>query len=1733
MARVDGEPLYSNRVWIKTQVVSGLSLLGNYEDALKKMERGTNVAEKAFKGQDISEEVSTYMQKDLVTGNEDVRSEARFVHVSMTGTYNDYEFLYDGQSTMILFYRLVSGLIESSDIKGDLKVCKRLWSLAKDTTFAGCVASLMNAPASNDAVESSVSPYKLGLANPCEFNAFYNAEAWKKGTSTSTPAFMKKNHPNAERQISWHEVKGGGVLRCWDGLQVFSAGEIRWVVDTSNRTVYVTSQTHLNQMSENLPRVFLSRLVAHNHNMCSVVSDDLKHKGSMYDKYINAYIDVAKKKVGNSDHMGLSKAGKSVKTAYSARMALFEHATTSGESAEVMEECSSILQEEAVNTDADIGPIMAVLFSWDDDDAANFGTVWNIHPQTDIDAVGAFNTAKEQWTSEKKIDEDKMAKFLEWSRGLLTSRVVSDNPDGSWEWVGISTDEEELWKKTLLEGQFVNRPDGSSAYARKGLRWEDTISTAHYRAKSVTRIDASSSAYPKFPKQKPKVRDSWKADELLTVLHEGDLLSHSYTPAEVRKAMMSGNGTGDLVSKYSGKAENTKGGDIARDVHSGCDTYRKVFSEIDSNMGKIAGSIIGVLSRKSRGEVERVINSVISGTDDKNGLLSIDVKAWSPGMVRKLEMQFGDMCMDLFDVPDTFRVSKLFQTLHVFMRFPNANGDAYIDDGSVQGWFGCLDSIMHHFICHFVITNAPSMGTSGRKTKKAFVTLIDDVMARITRAPGGLRALLKDVVNGYAELGQTTELSKTLAGSTNGNMLNRCYARKKERITCNKIAAKVYRERERSLVTVWEDIDCIFNSMSGAIDRGYDPVAGHVIATWMALLRARESNKRVMRLGGDFALVGAWLPRCMGGWGMVTPLNMICYVASHDLERCFGNLHVIRQAIISDSIRSHCEGAIQAAIDGKIEPRSAVATASDPFGVSFADIPDPSNPKRRLMRRASSKHVIDEKMLRMFDSEPHLEVLLKEASQKLAWHPALFNILYEVSSTAAIEALLAKAEGNEAILLDIKKGDINSTKRGIAKIDKFAVVHFEKYFVESVEPRIRDSTVLQICVDMRARQSVASGIAFSRMDGFSFCGTVVKSDQPATATIGVFPNKISADDLYKGTSKSSIVRTKEVAAAVSVGGIGLDRSDPFVSAMSKTIVGKGYAMKIHGPIAADIVELVFIASWLGTCNVGRVSLPSVKFDSNNARRVSSACKRTAYTVAAWPNAGGLVSVDCNKAISIFDSTDCEIDWMMLVFGTKASTMLDIWVNPVGGNDRKCTVKHNAIQTRTAVRCDAKDCNFTVILAGVIDVTSAHSFINHITDLHKTLKVNKEAIVDDHNLFSHEVAETIEKLSIMTPLEYMRKVDIRLIMGTPVPGGRVVSSEKAIDDDILAARGAVSVRGALFASGKSVEMALFVDKYVKLISTMPTNVADAEKAAKRFVDAYTGAWTAIPEAEKSWRMKSAWGNLNCDGSRARGICRMSKAMDIDAPSGPALSIGYMQHVINKAKSNVEKSMDKDVALYYITKLAMTEARMNGLAANTTPEETWACMVMSAIAAIGPTGKVDREFCKYIEGRTSAIYNIEKVESITRLARNNKEKHVCNAIANAWGYFVEDEIADAARILHVTEQVDTQAQESEDSVTALAMSAFAVGASSANETVDAPDNSIVLDFPGGPDAMIDLPEDARREVEDTIAKYIEEYPGCDEEEIEGMRMTLAEAWREEERSAATNTRGRAGSDDVIDA
>eukprot|EP00971_Amphidinium_carterae_P104164 2062797-Amphidinium_carterae.1 len=210
-------------------------------------------------------------------------------------------------------------------------------------------------------------------------------------------------------------------------------------------------------------------------------------------------------------------------------------------------------------------------------------------------------------------------------------------------------------------------------------------------------------------------------------------------------------------------------------------------------------------------------------------------------------------------------------------------------------------------------------------------------------------------------------------------------------------------------------------------------------------------------------------------------------------------------------------------------------------------------PIQAFLRKAASKHVVDESFRAMLDAREDHEELFREVLSKVEWHPAIGSILYEFSPVAVIDAMITTSESNEAVLCDARPSDVNGVMRSVKILDKSALMFWQTKINLETGSGTLNGAATDATAALRARTAMKSGFAFMRYDSFNVLGSVTIQTSKKAATIEVFPGRVTANELYLGSKRSSIRRTTELASPVLLSNIGLDRRDPVIAALCKAI----------------------------------------------------------------------------------------------------------------------------------------------------------------------------------------------------------------------------------------------------------------------------------------------------------------------------------------------------------------------------------------------------------------------------------------------------------------------------------------------------------------------------------------------------------------------------------------------------
>ena len=119
---------------------------------------------------------------------------------------------------------------------------------------------------------------------------------------------------------------------------------------------------------------------------------------------------------------------------------------------------------------------------------------------------------------------------------------------------------------------------------------------------------------------------------------------------------------------------------------------------------------MGITARMGRTKKDRVIQKFLSMKGKHSVFASLDVSHWSLWMSRDLEMRFGNVLLSFFKLPKGVNLGSLFSTLRMVSCHAGYHRAWDCVDGSIQGWFPTLDTILHSIMVQFAFVDARRQG---------------------------------------------------------------------------------------------------------------------------------------------------------------------------------------------------------------------------------------------------------------------------------------------------------------------------------------------------------------------------------------------------------------------------------------------------------------------------------------------------------------------------------------------------------------------------------------------------------------------------------------------------------------------------------------------------------------------------------------------------------------------------------------------------------------------------------------------------------------------------------------------------------------------------------------------------------------------------------------------------------------------------------------------------------------
>lgn len=906
-----------------------------------------------------------------------------------------------------------------------------------------------------------------------------------------------------------------------------------------------------------------------------------------------------------------------------------------------------------------------VVASWPDNVQIDLGTAWHLLPPDDVSPSMLDEAVSGKMNDTRVADPAAVDSFIKYSMSAISAHLaaVSDETEGEWEYCCADHKANiPEWITSCQHGTVMYAPSGCHCRVTRVFDWIEHMNHWHWSAQDVTHVSARLGDYSSPAAVADLAPDD--INELTYVMRHGAKLSGEWTPNQVRRNWAAGRATGDAVSVMAGKSENTKFGRDVRDTHSGCDTLREPLTEIDRNLSRLARVVPGCCMRLGRAGLERALHGLFKDSNEADGFLAIDVSGWSPNMVRSVEMQFMDNLMRFFKTD--LRASPLFGPLSVVTARAGYHNIWIATDGSIQGWFGTGDTIMHSLLVQWAYARIREEGVVARHTGVAKQVLIDDCIARLRGARGAATMVLKRVEHWYLKLGFRVDPVKTLFSLTKGHFLNRLYRNGLEVLCPTKVFAKADREFETPYPSVWELVDSALTAFVGAADRGFDPVVAYTAGIWRAITVAIGRKRMSDFTGEDFTLFGAFLPRNLGGWGLPTACQWLSKEASRaDTSGLCAIATIARQLEDGGQNSGKLVHLLLEAVEHiALRKRSAEAALDDPCGVSASIAVDVSSARRIAISRAAEFRVRDATFARLLSlaKDTGYSSVLETNVIRQGWPAALVAAFAECLPHAVIRKITARIEGSQVICHMLRYQDRHKLSMAMRIANRSAVVRFRLIRARTdATPRSRASGS-QVANTLIARQMALDGTYFQGTTQAGILDIIGQSS--SESTIGVYFPAHSRDSLAtgEGLDKASIIRSCRTKP-ISMKDTHMLR-DPDPITLSANTLGQVVSIARGLNLDADHLAGVYTLLWTGEYR--RDITPELPVTHVNPARLAQRLREKTYTVMAFPNGCSSVIVNVSSTIGMFENSRTSVDWLMAVYALRTCALLDMWCGAMNG-----------------------------------------------------------------------------------------------------------------------------------------------------------------------------------------------------------------------------------------------------------------------------------------------------------------------------------------------------------------------------------------------------------------------------------------------------------------------------------
>lgn len=654
-------------------------------------------------------------------------------------------------------------------------------------------------------------------------------------------------------------------------------------------------------------------------------------------------------------------------------------------------------------------------------------------PSSDCDPFTLFTKTVETMRSANKADPAAKDEFLAYAKSWLMVYTITADPSKAKfvQSVPGHAYGKTRWFQQCLEGRAAMPPreDLGKAWLVGGYHYKEVLPYWWLGAADVTHV---SSLYEEWP---PKAHEGRvarsEANELLYVLQHGSILSGRYTPEEVRAHVLAKDKPYRTCSELSCKAENTKGEEKMREIHSACDTWREVQSELDSNTVTISSNVPGPALRMSANKVSKSMHRIAEGITGTGRVVctSQDVSSWSPKMDRELLFDFHDVIRQAYT--DTTRIPRLrdvWEGCELRINKGGAIRSACVQTGAIMGFTGGIDTLMHSALLAFLIHKLKDQGLLEQTEAAEVMAQIDDAVASIelSRPTSECQGRIDDIgtalVQIYRSLGFEIDVVKTITSATRMTFLNRVYIEGIEALTSTKVFAKTAKESTLMFSSILTQIDAIATGTFCASDRGMDPYAAYRYYLEYSMYEIIKTVPATTSHAHTRIAFVARVPRDLGGWGLKSLIEWVGsgrgdHISSWGAEvAAFDAATAQADRMAGKDDYKMC---VQATINQPMYAGAtpALRTCSSPTMVRLSDVPDPEGIKVRALLRGAIRFARDPTILAYLTQteSPEVEKALDELLSAGTMSAALASAIYAALPAQLLAGMVARVERSDAI----------------------------------------------------------------------------------------------------------------------------------------------------------------------------------------------------------------------------------------------------------------------------------------------------------------------------------------------------------------------------------------------------------------------------------------------------------------------------------------------------------------------------------------------------------------------------------------------------------------------------------------------------------------------------------------------------------------------------------------------